>query len=155
MMELESDLCSDTDSGDASDLELVLEENNNDDNDDDSGNSLNSAQKAALERIEHAIWPTEYSWMDDDGNCYDYEGHWIDWIIPNSYYGLPDTEDEDEDGGDDDHDGNGGDGDDSNGDLDCSLYYYLNGVCVGKNKKRVNLNSCPFVNNECYLSFIK
>ena len=40
--------------------------------------------------------------MDADGNCYDSEGHLVEFEYPNSYYGLTseDEEDEESDEGD-------------------------------------------------------
>ena len=74
-----------------------MESSDDDDESVHSGDTLTMAQREAYERIQHAIWPLSFNYMDDDGNCYDSEGHWIDWVFPNSYYGLSDTDSDTDD----------------------------------------------------------
>ena len=62
----------------------------------ESDRQLTQAQIDAYERIQNAVWPTEWARMDDDGNCYDSEGHLVEFEYPNSYYGLTSEEEEDE-----------------------------------------------------------
>ena len=71
-----------------------------DDSDDsnESGEPLTQAQIDKWEEIADAISPTEFAWMDADGNCYDNEGHWVEFEYPNSYYGLTSEEEEGDEG---------------------------------------------------------
>ena len=73
------------------------DENENDDDDSDvcnesneSGEKLTQAQIDKWDEIADAIWPTEFAWMDADGNCYDHDGNWVDFEYQNEYYGLSD-----------------------------------------------------------------
>ena len=88
------------------------DENENDDDDSDvsdesneSEEKLTQAQIDKYEEIADAIWPTEFAWMDADGNCYDHDGHWVEFEYPNEYYGLSDESEyelNDQDDGDED-----------------------------------------------------
>ena len=55
---------------------------------------LTQAQIEAYERMQGAIWPTEFWRMDLDGNCYDHDGHEVMFEFPS---GSENEDDDDED----------------------------------------------------------